>query len=72
MPSSWTLQAASGGPENTLAEWGFTGATRSGAVQADDVVTLTRPTSDACTASDLWAWETELILRRDGEVYYRG
>ena len=72
MPSSWTLQAASGGPENTLAEWGFTGATRSGAVQSDDVVTLTRPTSDACTASDLWAWETELILRRDGEVYYRG
>jgi hypothetical protein len=68
----WTLQAATGGDEKTLAEWGFSTATRSGAVQADDVVTLSRPLADAVASPDLWPWETELILRRDGQVYYRG
>lgn len=72
MPSSWTLQAASGGPEKTLAEWGFSSPSRSSAVQAEDTLTLSLPVADAAAASDLWAWETELIIRRDGEVYYRG
>ena len=74
MPLSeiWTIQAASGGPEKTLAEWGFVSASRSSAVQAEDVVSLTSAVADAVAVADLWAWETELILRRDGEVYYRG
>lgn len=72
MPSSWTLQAASGGTEQSLAAWGFSSPTRSSAVQAEDTLTLSLPVADAAAASDLWAWETELIIRRDGDVYYRG
>jgi len=68
----WTLQSAAGGPEKTLAEWGFSGATLARANQAADVLTLLAPVADALTADVLWEWETELILRRDGEVYCRG
>ncbi len=72
IPEIWTLQAANGGPERTLSDWGFVGASLSRANQAADVLTLTSTPEDALTAADLWDWETEIILRRSGEVYYRG
>lgn len=72
LSSLWTLQAASGGPEKTLAEWGFSGASLTSTHQAPDVLTLSLPLADAIAPDDLWTWETELILRRDGAVYYRG
>jgi len=74
MPLSqiWTLQAAAGGDEKTLTEWGFSSAARSSAIQGDDTVTLGYAPDDAISTPDLFPWETEIIIRRAGQVYYRG
>lgn len=69
----WTLQAASGGPEKTLSAWGFTSINGPVSInQGVSTVSLGLSADDALTMEDLWEWETELILRRDGAIYWRG
>ena len=68
----WTLQAASGGPTKTLSDWGFTSATLSSVNQGVSTLSLSLAVADILSVEDLWAWETELILRRDEVIYWRG
>lgn len=69
----WTLQStALGAEEKTLAAWGFTSAVLDRVSQGVDTLTLTAPAADGITPDDLWDWEEELVLYRDGEVFFRG
>lgn len=68
----WTIRAADGGPEKTLAELGVVDARLSRSNQDAAELTLSLAKEDAIAAPDLWVWETEVILYREGAVFYRG
>lgn len=68
----WTLQStAEGAEEKTLAAWGFDGAQISAVSLGGESLSLSLK-GDGLTHEDLWSWEEELVLYRDGEVYWRG
>lgn len=69
----WTLEPADAAESaQTLAALGISAATLERANQGPDTLTLRLEGATALTDADPWVWESEMVLRRDGAVYYRG
>lgn len=70
IPGIWTIGEV-GGPVRTLADWGVDSATFEARSQLADTLNLTFAVERA-DAPDLWAYDTEMVLRRSGVVWFRG
>lgn len=69
----WTIEThGSPGTAATLASLGIESASLSRSSQAEGVLNLSFASLDALTAADPWPWKTQLTLRRDGAIYFRG